>query len=70
MRASGKPLVHGDDRFHLGVGRQHAALELEVREAIARTRRLAQAHHGFRRQRFLVAQAEPGVVDILLAAAD
>ncbi len=48
--------------------RQHAALQLEVVEAVALVRCLGQSHDRLCRQRYLVAQAKPGVGAIRLAA--
>ena len=48
------------DRGGLLVGRQHAALELEILETEALLRRLRLAHNRLRGQRFLVAQPMPG----------
>jgi len=59
--------VQRDHRVHFLLAAQHAALELEVGKAVALARRARQAHHGLGRLRFLVAQAEPGVVGIRFA---
>lgn len=49
----------GDDHFVIAA--QHAALELEILEAVAGIRGLGQTHHGFGRERLFVAQAGPVV---------
>ncbi|MCY1416811.1 hypothetical protein D9M71_323280 [compost metagenome] len=65
--------------LHLFFTTQHAALELEVAEAIARLGGLGQPHHCFRGQGLFMAQAEPVVLAVgfvavgqvgLLAVAD
>ena len=61
-RASGEALVQRDHRVHFFVAAQHAALELEIVEAVALARGLGQAHHGLGRHRLFVPQAAPGVV--------
>ena len=53
----GEALRQRGDGLDLVVARQHAALELEVVEAVARVRGFGEPHDGVRRQRFLVAQA-------------
>ncbi|MNF78565.1 hypothetical protein D3C84_607530 [compost metagenome] len=72
-------LGQGADRLDFLAAAEHAALELEVVEAITRMGRLGLANDGLGAQRFLVAHAEPGVVGIgfvaiaqvgLLAVAD
>ncbi len=60
-RAFGKRSCKRGHGLDLLVAAQHAALELEVVEAVALVRRLGQAHDGLGRQRLLVAQAEPVV---------
>ncbi len=46
MRASGKTLGEGGDRFDFLVAAQHATLEFEVLETITSVGGLGQAHHG------------------------
>ena len=67
MRASGKALVQRRDRLDLFLAAQHAALQLEIVEAVARVRGLGEAHDRLRRQRRLVAKAQPCVVGAGLA---
>ena len=62
----GKALRQRRDRLHFRVARQHAALQLEIAEAVARLRRLREAHDRLRRERLLVAQAQPVVVGLRL----
>ena len=57
----GKALVQGGDRGHFLVAGEHAALQLEVGEAVARVRRFGQADDGAGIERRLVAQRGPGV---------
>ncbi|MOA05746.1 hypothetical protein D3C78_1253560 [compost metagenome] len=64
----GEALGQGADRLHLGLAAQHAALELEVLEAVAGVGRLGLADDGLGSQRLLVAHAEPGVVGVGLVA--
>ncbi|MNZ79901.1 hypothetical protein D3C78_985190 [compost metagenome] len=64
----GEAFGQGGHRFDLFLAAQHAAFQLEVVEAVARVGGLGQAHHRFRGQRCFVAQAEPGVIGIRLAA--
>ena len=52
----GKALVQGGDRLDLGVAGEHAALQLEVDEAVARLRRLGEADDRRGVERRLVAQ--------------
>ncbi|MDT4825888.1 hypothetical protein FQZ97_591830 [compost metagenome] len=60
----GEALGQCQDRLHFFLAAQHAALELEVVEAIAFVRGLGQADHRLGRHRHVIAQAEPGVVGI------
>ena len=62
MRACGKRSCSGRHRLDLGLAGEHAALELEVVEAVARLRRLGEADDRGRVERRLVAQAQPRVV--------
>ncbi|MNT04376.1 hypothetical protein D3C72_1389520 [compost metagenome] len=57
-----KARVQRADRLDLFLAAQHAALELEVGETVARVRGLGQAHDGLGRHGLFVAQAEPVVV--------
>jgi hypothetical protein len=68
MRASREAPCQGSDRLDLLRAGQHAALQLEVLEAVAGLRCLGEAHHRLGRQRCLVAQPEPGVAAVGLAA--
>ena len=60
----GKASGQGGDGFDFFLAAQHAALELEVVEAVAVMRRLGETHDRVRRQGFFVAQAEPVVVGV------
>ena len=60
-------LVQRDDRLDLLLAAQHAALQLEVVEAVARVRGLGQPHDRLGRQRLLVAQAQPVVAAVGVA---
>ncbi|MCY1214283.1 hypothetical protein D9M72_260920 [compost metagenome] len=64
----GEAFGQRQDRFHLFVAAQHAALELEIVEAIALVSGFGQAHHALGRHRHFIAQAEPRVVGIGLGA--
>ena len=57
----GEALVQRHHGFHFLIAAQHAALELEIVEAIALARCLGQAHDGLCRHGLFVAQAEPVV---------
>ena len=46
-------------RFHLLLAREHAALQLEIVEAVARMGGFGEAHDRLRCHRLLVAQAKP-----------
>ncbi len=55
----GKPLGQSGHRFYLARTVEHAALELEVIEAITRLGSLGQTDNRLRRHRLFVTQAEP-----------
>ena len=57
----GEAVGERDDRLGLVGGGQHAALELEVGEAVPRLGRLGEPDDGLGRQRLLVADAQPVV---------
>ena len=63
-----KALVQSDDRLHLGLAREDTALELEIIETVAASRRIREAQDRLGRQRFFVTQPEPGVISIRLSA--
>ena len=58
----GKALVQRADGFDFFLAAQHAALELEVGEAVACMRGLGQAHDGLGGHGLLVAKTEPVIV--------
>ena len=61
MRALGKRPARAVTASISSLAAQHAALELEVVEAVALMGRLGQPHDRLGRQRLLVAQPEPVV---------
>ena len=56
-----KALVQSPDGFHLVLAAQHATLELEVIETVARVRGLGLAHDGLRCQRLFMAHPAPAI---------
>ena len=59
--------MQGGDGGHLILAAQHASLELEVVEAVARVSRLGQPHDRCRCERGLVPEAKPWVFCIRIA---
>ena len=64
----GEALGEGGDSFHLLCAGQDSAFEFEVGESVAGVCGFGESEHGFGGEGFLMAQTQPGVVGVGLAA--